>query len=112
MVSDPPQHQNGYSRPTALGIFRSDELLGPGKYRLSLNPSQDYQKAAVEYPYGAATGYGPLVPANAAYFLSIIDVKLFTAYAKMKWPRELMIQYITTNEFQVQSAVMTRPDQS
>ena len=35
-------------RPSALGIFRYTGALGPGKYKLSLNPDPNYHNMAIE----------------------------------------------------------------
>ena len=94
-------------RPSALGIFRSPQLLGPGKYKLTLNPDPDYQKRAIEYPYAAISGFGPLTAASAAYSIKIIDLKFFAATAKLRMTKA--VQYIPTTEFKVQKALMMGP---
>ena len=72
-------------RPSALGIFRYKGALGPGKYKLSLNPDPNYQNMAIEYPYSTATGYGPLTSNILPFSLAITDVKLYTCFGKMKY---------------------------
>jgi len=97
-------------RPSALGIFRYKHALGPGKYKLSLNPDPNYQNMAIEYPYSAATGYGPLVPASGAFSLEIKDVKLYTCFGKMKYNIERLPLRLT--EYEVRSQVMTTSGQN
>ena len=92
-------------RPSALGIFRYNGALGPGKYKLSLNPDPNYQNMAIEYPYSLATGFGPLVPASGKFSLAITDVKLYTCFGKIKYNIERLPLRLT--EYEVRQQVMT-----
>jgi hypothetical protein len=95
-------------RPSALGIFRYGGPLGHGAYRLQLSPDPNYNMTAIEYPYSTTTGYGPLTA--GVYAISVVDVKLYIAIAKMSIPDGPEI--LRLNEFQCQSKQMTSANQN
>ena len=96
-------------KPSALGIFRYDQPLGHGAYRLQLSPDPNYSMTAIEYPYSSTTGYGPYTTPGV-YSIAVKDVKLYIAIAKMSIPDSIDVLRLT--ELQCQSKQMTTSSQN
>ena len=81
-----------------LGIFDSDEWIGAGQYMVSLNPSANYQTAAIQT---LTSSNDPDAP---EYRLIVDDIRMYVPTYKMSIPDSILPLSLT--EIDVQSRVI------
>lgn len=82
-----------------LGIFDSDEWIGAGQYTVSLNPTANYQTAALQ-TLKSSSAFGA-----ADYRLTVNDLRMYVPTYKMSIPDSILPLSLT--EIDVQSKVIT-----
>lgn len=88
----------------ALGIMDVSQPLGAGEYDIQLNPSQDYQKAAIDtFNDSAAPDGKELGAASGQVELEVVDIRFYACVVRVNLPSS-GVETLHLMEMMVQTA--------